>query len=113
MSFPASIFQAEEIRQGDTLPIWVTPPNDTQRGKRLFASDATQADISYKTLCIETRKKIKDLKEENYNKAIDLSYRSGQVHAYDYIIGNMKNVVGFSNTLRITDEGMNLSSDAP
>ncbi|KAF3628023.1 hypothetical protein BC332_09398 [Capsicum chinense] len=88
-----------------------------ERGKRPFASDATQADISYKSLYIETQKKVEDLREENYKQAIDLSYRSGQVDAYEYIIGSMKNVVGFSNTMRVTDAGMNLSKgtapDAP
>ncbi|PHT47449.1 hypothetical protein CQW23_11657 [Capsicum baccatum] len=92
--------------------------SDLKRGKRPFASDAaTQADISYKSLYIETQKKVEDLREENYKQAIDLSYRSGQVDAYEYIIGSMKNVVGFSNTMRVTDAGMNLSKgtapDAP
>ncbi|XP_016567563.1 uncharacterized protein LOC107865883 isoform X2 [Capsicum annuum] len=95
----------------------VTKKKKKKRGKRPFASDATQADISYKSLYIETQKKVEDLREENYKQAIDLSYRSGQVDAYEYIIGSMKNVVGFSNTMRVTDAGMNLSKgtapDAP
>ncbi|KAF3648894.1 hypothetical protein FXO37_19220 [Capsicum annuum] len=64
-----------------------------------------------------TKNEVEDLREENYKQAIDLSYRSGQVDAYEYIIGSMKNVVGFSNTMRVTDAGMNLSKgtapDAP
>ncbi|PHT45309.1 hypothetical protein CQW23_14467 [Capsicum baccatum] len=68
--------------------------NTEQRGKRPFVSDARQ---------------VEDLSEESSKQAINSSYRSGQVNVYDYIIGNTKNVVGFSNTMRVTDEGMNLS----
>ncbi|CAN4086692.1 unnamed protein product [Withania somnifera] len=88
-----------------------------ERGKRPFANEVIQTDISYKTLYIETQKKVEDLTEENYKKAIDLSYRSGQVDAYEYVIGNMKNAVGFSNMMRVADVEMNLSKgtapDAP
>ncbi|MCD7451776.1 hypothetical protein HAX54_013424 [Datura stramonium] len=53
--------------------------------------------------------KVEDLSEENYKQAMDLSYRCGQVDAYEYIIGNLKNVLGFSNTMRVTGADMNLS----
>ncbi|KAK4350032.1 hypothetical protein RND71_029345 [Anisodus tanguticus] len=64
-----------------------------QRGKKPFASEVTQTDISYKTLYIDSQKK------------------------YEYIIGNMKNVVAFSNVMRVADAEINLSEgtaqDAP
>ncbi|XP_055826795.1 uncharacterized protein LOC129895158 [Solanum dulcamara] len=90
---------------------------DNKRGKRPFGSKVPQTDTNYKTLYFDSQKKVEDLMEENHKQAIDLSYRSGQVDAYEYIIGNMKNVVAFSNTMRVTDAEMNLSkgtaSDAP
>ncbi|XP_049395730.1 uncharacterized protein LOC125859916 [Solanum stenotomum] len=82
---------------------------DNKRGKRPFASKVPQTDTSYKTLYFDSQKKVEDLTELNHKQAIDLSYRSGQVDAYEYIIGNMKNVVAFSNTMRVTDAEMNLS----
>ncbi|XP_060205544.1 uncharacterized protein LOC132633264 [Lycium barbarum] len=88
-----------------------------ERGKRPFASEVTQTDISYKTLYINSQRKVENLTEENYKQAIDLSYRCGQVDAYEYIIGNMKNVVALSNVMRVTDAEMNLAEgtapDAP
>ncbi|XP_015069118.1 uncharacterized protein LOC107013753 [Solanum pennellii] len=82
---------------------------DTKRSKRPFASKVPETDSNYKTLYFDSQKKVEDLTELNHKQAIDLSYRSGQVDAYEYIIGNMKNVVAFSSTMRATDEEMNLS----
>ncbi|KAK4362005.1 hypothetical protein RND71_017246 [Anisodus tanguticus] len=91
--------------------------SENERGKKAFASEVTLTDISYKTLYIDSQKKVEDLTEHNYKQAIDLSYSRGQVDAYEYIIGNMKNVVAFSNRMRVTDAEMNLSEgtaqDAP
>ncbi|MCE3217213.1 hypothetical protein HAX54_011075 [Datura stramonium] len=83
--------------------------SENKRGKRRFAREVTQSDVTYKDLYIDSQKKVEDLSEENYKQAMDLSYRCGQVDAYEYIIGNLKNVLGFSNTMRVTGADMNLS----
>ncbi|CAN4088828.1 unnamed protein product [Withania somnifera] len=85
--------------------------SENERGKGPFASEVAETDISFKTLYIETQKKVEDLTEKNYKQAIDLSYRSGQVDAYEYVIGNMKNAVGFSNMMRVADADINLSKE--
>ncbi|KAL3531349.1 hypothetical protein ACH5RR_010671 [Cinchona calisaya] len=85
----------------------------SQGTKSPFRSETHSMEINYRTLYIDSQKKIEALTEENHQLAKKLEFASGKAEAFEQIkdvFGNLKDMVVMTNMARATEAFINLSS---
>lgn len=86
-----------------------------QGKKRPFPSETQRMELNYRTLYIESQKKVEALTEENHQLSKKLEFATGKVEAYEKmkdVFGNLKDAVLVSQLERATEAAINFSAQA-
>uniref|UniRef100_A0A5B6Z853 Uncharacterized protein n=1 Tax=Davidia involucrata TaxID=16924 RepID=A0A5B6Z853_DAVIN len=87
--------------------------------KRHFPIESSHADLKYRSLYIDSQKKIEALTNENNQLAKKLEIAIGKLEAYEKgtracseVVDKLKEVILISNLAKATETALNLSSEA-
>ncbi|CDP03627.1 unnamed protein product [Coffea canephora] len=86
-----------------------------QGKKRPFPSETQHMELNYRSLYIESQKKVEALTEENHQLSKKLEFACGKVEAYEKmkdVFGNLKDMVLVSQLEKATEAAINFSAQA-